>query len=265
MDKKKLKRIVNNPRHISGIHNYCDRWCERCTKTLRCSVYAVTQAEGVSDSERSDPDNEAFWKYMHDIFSVTTEMVQDYARKNDIDLSPPTQEELEQQEQLREQTHEHPVSKEGMDYMDAVHQWFGAHEKFFQQVAEQFKSRDQMRLPGDNFQFQWYQLHNAFEVVQWYYTLVSVKIRRAVHGLLNPLDLPEEELKDIPSDADGSAKIALIGMDRSIAAWAVVLKSMPEQEKVILDFLVQLERIRRETERVFPKARAFIRPGFDEK
>jgi hypothetical protein len=71
-------------------------------------------------------------------------------------------------------------------------------------------------------------------------------------------------LKDIPSDADGSAKIALIGMDRSIAAWAVILKSMPEQEKVILDFLVRLERLRRETERTFPKARAFVRPGFDE-
>jgi hypothetical protein len=264
MDKKKFNKIVNNPRHIPGIHNYCDRWCERCTKTLRCSVFAVAEAEEVNGPANSDPDNEAFWNYMHDIFSVTIEMVQDYAQKNDIDLSSPTAEELEQQENLREQTREHPLSQESMDYMDKVHQWFGANEAFFQQVAEQFKSRDQMRLPGDNFQFQRYQLHNAFEVVQWYYTLLSVKIRRAVHGLPDPLDLPEEDLKDIPSDADGSAKIALIGIDRSISAWAVVLKSMPEQEKVILDFLVQLERLRRETERTFPQARAFIRPGFDD-
>jgi hypothetical protein len=76
--------------------------------------------------------------------------------------------------------------------------------------------------------------------------------------------LPEEDLKDIPSDADGSAKIALIGIDRSIAAWAVILKSMPEQEKEILDFLVQLERLRRQAEQTFPKARAFVRPGFDD-
>jgi hypothetical protein len=264
MDKKKFKKIVNNPRHISGIHNYCDRWCERCTKTLRCSVFAVTQAEGMNNPESRNPDNEAFWNYMHDIFSVTMEMVQDYAEKNDIDLNSPTPHELEQQEQKREQARQHPLSKEAIDYTDKVGRWFGANEAFFQQVAEQFKSRDQMRLPGDNVQFQWYQLHNAFEVVQWYYTLASVKLRRAVHGLLDPLDLPEEDLKDIPSDADGSAKIALIGIDRSISAWAVILKSMPEQEKEILDFLVQLERLRRQSEQTFPKARAFIRPGFDE-
>jgi hypothetical protein len=264
MNKKKLIKIVSNPRHISGIHNYCDRWCERCTKTLRCSVFAMTEAEGMNNPESRDPDNEAFWNYMHDIFSVTMEMVQDYAGENDIDLSPPTPQELEEQEQLRKQKEEHPLSQEAMDYMDRVHQWFGRNEAFFQQVAEQFKSRDQMRLPGDNFQLQWYQLHNAFEVVQWYYTLASVKLRRAVHGLLNPLDLPEEDLKDIPSDADGSAKIALIGIDRSISAWAVVLKSMPEQEKEILEFLVQLERLRRQAEQTFPQARAFIRPGFDD-
>lgn len=218
----------------------------------------------MNNPEGRDPDNEAFWDYMHGIYSVTLEMVQDYARENDIDLSSPTPEELEQQEQLDKQKKEHPLSKEGMDYMDKVHRWFGANENFFEQVTEQFNSRDQMRLPGDNFQFQWYELYNAFEVVQWYYTLLSVKLRRAVHGLMNPLDLPEEDLKDIPSDADGSAKIALIGIDRSIAAWAVILKSMPEQEKTILDFLVQLERLRRETERTFPQARAFVRPGFDE-
>jgi hypothetical protein len=264
MDKKKLKRIVDNPRHIPGIHNYCDKWCERCTKTLRCSVYAMSQAEGVNGPESSDPDNEAFWKYMHDIFSVTMEMVQDYARKNNIDLSPPTREELEREDRIHEQMYEHPLVTAGMQYMDEVRDWFKSNEQVFSQTAEEFKSRLQMELPSDDPEGEWLNLHNAIEVVQWYFAFISVKLRRAVHGLLDPLDLDEEELKDTPSDSDGSAKIALIGMDRSIWAWAVVLKSMPEQEKKILDFLIRLERLRRETEHTFPQARAFIRPGFDD-
>ncbi len=264
MDKKKLKRIVINPRHIPGIHNYCDRWCERCPKTSCCSVWAMEQADA-SGPESRDPENEAFWNRLHEIFSVTMEMVQDYARKNNIDLSPPTQEEMEQQDQIRQQMYEHPLVVAGMDYMDGVGKWFGSNKAFFEQVTERFKSRHQMQLPGDDPQSQWLQLHDAMEVIQWYYPFVSVKIRRAVHGLLDPLDLDEEELKDIPSDSDGSAKIALIGMDRSISAWAIALKSMPEQEKNILDFLVRLQRLHRETECTFPKARAFIRPGLDEK
>ena len=35
MDFKKFSRLVNSPRNISGIYNYCDRWCERCPVTLR--------------------------------------------------------------------------------------------------------------------------------------------------------------------------------------------------------------------------------------
>jgi len=94
MDKKKLKKIVDNPRHIPGIHNYCDRWCERCTKTLRCSVYAIEKAD-TSGPQSSDPENEAFWNRLHEIFAVTMEMVQDYAKENNIDLSiPPSLEEM---------------------------------------------------------------------------------------------------------------------------------------------------------------------------
>ena len=26
-------------RFISGIYNYCDRWCERCRMTQRCFLY----------------------------------------------------------------------------------------------------------------------------------------------------------------------------------------------------------------------------------
>jgi hypothetical protein len=30
-------------RFISGIYNYCDRWCERCRFTAHCRVFATEQ------------------------------------------------------------------------------------------------------------------------------------------------------------------------------------------------------------------------------
>ena len=54
-------------------------------------------------------------------------------------------------------------------------------------------------------------------------------------------------------------------MDRSIAAWSglrLALTGADDDE--ILDLLAQLTAVRREAEKLFPQARAFVRPGFDE-
>ena len=66
-------------------------------------------------------------------------------------------------------------------------------------------------------------------------------------------------------DSAGSVKVALIGMDRSIAAWGILLKYFTSLEDEILSILVHLEQLCKNTEKAFPDARAFVRPGFDEK
>ncbi|MGH8102155.1 MAG: hypothetical protein ACREIW_12720 [Chthoniobacterales bacterium] len=53
-------------------------------------------------------------------------------------------------------------------------------------------------------------------------------------------------------------------MDRCIAAWSALRIALgPDEDDEILDHLAQLSAIRRETENLFPNARAFVRPGFD--
>jgi hypothetical protein len=58
--------------------------------------------------------------------------------------------------------------------------------------------------------------------------------------------------------------VALIGIDRSIAAWGKMYAIFPEKEDEIIELLVQLERLRRFTEKEFPDAREFNRAGFDD-
>jgi hypothetical protein len=92
-----------------------------------------------------------------------------------------------------------------------------------------------------------------------------VKLSRAIGSRANEELETDEEMKTFPKDSDGSAKIALIAMDRSIAAWSglrLALSGADDDE--ILNLLAQLAAIRRETEKLFPEARAFVRPGFDE-
>jgi hypothetical protein len=64
-------------------------------------------------------------------------------------------------------------------------------------------------------------------------------------------------------DADGSAKVALLGIERSIAAWAALLPRLPDREPGILNLLTALRELLRQVEASFPHARAFLRPGFD--
>lgn len=83
---------------------------------------------------------------------------------------------------------------------------------------------------------------------------------------------PEEEaeLEDVEpevarqSDSDGSAKVALIGMERSIGAWERLRELLPEKGDSILPMMLHLEQLRRATEQAFPNAQSFVRPGFDE-
>ena len=58
--------------------------------------------------------------------------------------------------------------------------------------------------------------------------------------------------------------IALISIDRSIAAWGVMLRGFQTKEDEILEILVLLEKMRKNVEKKFPDARSFVRPGFDE-
>lgn len=71
------------------------------------------------------------------------------------------------------------------------------------------------------------------------------------------------EEDDFPKDSDGSAKIALIGIDRSLSAWGELAAQWEGPGAAIGKIVNQLTRMREMVEKEFPRARDFIRPGFD--
>src|SRR5262249_56627146 len=106
-------------------------------------------------------------------------------------------------------------------------------------------------------------LEDAREVIQWYQYQIAVKTMRALSGRREEFE-EALELGELPKDSDGSAKVALIGIDRSIAAWRLMQLSLPERDGSIVPLILKLERLRNRLEYSFPQARSFIRPGFDE-
>jgi hypothetical protein len=264
MKTEEFLSIMDNPNFISGIYNYCDGWCARCHMTARCSVFAATPRE--EDLPTDDPEayHKASWKVIEDAFAIAMDLLQKSAEARGIDLTR-TEEEDQQlrrdQEALRERVNSEFASKQSMEYIKAGRTWLNASEPLLKEKQEELIRFTSMKLPEEHPAEDAANIREALDVIQYYLFQIHVKIQRALSGRMDDDEWFEEN--DFPKDSDGSAKVALIGIDRSIGGWGILLHHFPTQEEPILNLLTTLQRIRREVEEVFPDARGFKRPGFD--
>ncbi len=275
MDKSELRELAANRDLISGIYNYCDRWCERCPFTTRCLVYATEKAADVSDDpEVHDINNAKFWSRLESIFQETHEMILEWAQEAGIDLETLEAEAAQaDREQQRHNAKQHELSLWARRYAEMVERWFGEEFAVEQDVHDDTTGKSKNTEEDID-------VSDAIEVVRWYQFFVAAKVFRALMARDRPvideeltsedifsgaeLDDDEALIDAVGNDADGSAKIALIAIDRSSSAWRILQSSLPEKADSIVPMLLELERLRRATEQTFPEARDFIRPGFDE-
>ena len=101
---------------------------------------------------------------------------------------------------------------------------------------------------------------DAVEIIKWYQYQIFIKIKRALFSAT------DDEVPFIADQApaDGSVKVALIGIDRSISAWGKLYKYFKLRQDDILDILLHLTKMRNKLESDFPNARDFRRIGFDD-
>lgn len=220
------------------IHNYCDRWCERCFLTSKCGIYDKA-------SPTLDQDNETFWKSIGDQLEQSMQLMLEEAKRLGVDLNSLPLADDKAREQLREKNRSHPAAELGLRYSQSVYHW-RENLPEFRELMEELKSPT---------------LKNSLEVVTWYEVFIHAKVMRALSGKSSEDNWPED---DYPKDYDGSAKIALVAIERSVKAWSTLLKLMPEHTVEIIGFMAMLEQLQSVLEREFPDAWSFIRPGFDE-
>jgi len=260
MDREILKALAKDPKYIPGIYNYCDRWCERCALSSRCLNRALVE-EHFGDLQESDALNEAFWQRLSEMLNHTLSLLRETAKERGIDLDRMDHDRNGQSENMiKESAVGHLIFHASEGYARAVEEWFQANEYLFYRKEEEL---NQIRLVSarNDPASEAIGINDAIEVIRWYQYQIAVKLMRAIGSAAGEKD---SELRDFPKDSDGSAKVALISIERSISAWTILLSSFPEQKKQIVGFMASLENIKNRVETQFPQARAFMRPGFDE-
>jgi hypothetical protein len=170
----------------------------------------------------------------------------------DLSLSGPA-EAKEQKQRQRGQARAHPLARVAEEYARAVNEWF---EKEFPQMEVFSDAAEADKTIGLDEDAQEY-----VEVIRWYQYFIAAK---TIRGISSRVDEDEYLADEDSRDSDGSIKAALIAIDRSLSAWKLMRELRRENSGSIQRLLLDLEKLRLGAEREFPRARDFIRPGFDE-
>ena len=221
---------------IVGVFNYCDRWCERCPLTSHCRVFA----DHAEMEAALDPGLKPVVDAPPLVEEVEPpppawmrELVQEM---NDACAEPPSPEEWERMRPRVPGEHA-AIDARARDYAVRTSRWLTENDRELALTAG-----------------------SPHAVISWFHFFVAAKINRAL--TVWPDEGDEDRL--LASDRDGSAKIALVAIERSHAGWLELVDRAIVPADEAHPFIADLVWLGEALERVRPNARAFVRPGFDE-
>jgi hypothetical protein len=251
------------PGNIVGVHNYCDGWCERCGFANRCVLYASLAREPMLKAD--DP----LLEHLKDRFDQVRTLVArrstfsvEEALKNVGEIGAADSAAYDREEARREQRRRHDsILREARAYADLVGAWFEVESDGMRVHADALVCRAEVDSVDNISLVELARILDALEIVRHDCLLIFVKLHRAIDGLE---DSEREGWDDDPvqNDHNGSAKIALTCIDRSEGAWLAIDQWYPSSggARALAE---QLAELRTAVERRFPRARVFLRPGFD--
>lgn len=265
--------MKRNPNNIPGIHNYCDRWCERCIFTSRCGVTEIgkeieAEIEIQKQIEKSQEENKEFWKQINDAIENIADLIDD----TDDEVVEPLKfdyfddddnDEMEEHKNHRKKASQQEISIVSLNYEKSVDKWFEQVKDRFNPVFVPETKGFIIKNTNIDDSSILSKLSNAVEVINWYHIQIYIKIQRAQTSSYDDFE-SDPEFAEYPKDSDGSAKVALIGIDNSIGAWGTLHRYLENEKDETMQMLNMLSQLRNAVEQKFPQARGFKRPGFDD-
>ena len=248
--------MKNDEDFISGIYNYCDRWCERCTFSNQCRNFQAPPAKG---EHSQDVEAEHFLDSLQGSLQEAVKLLEQAAEERGLDW----EEVQDAAENFEEEEPEYTPSqlnliKRSKQYYKLTSLWLDSNEHLMSQKEEEMQQKDEL---GINVEQEVDELNDALTSIYHYLYFIHTKISRAVEGLHDEWMLEEYPIQN---DANGTAKITLIAIEKSITAWEMVRQQMPDAEDEILDLLVLISKLKSGMKKEFPQTEGFVRPGFDE-
>ena len=226
---------------IDFISAYCDSWCERCGFTSRCSAFAVQAALGMCG------DGGGALELAVGLPAPVEAAPRDQVFTAHVERAEPSDRELRE--------------RIGHDTMRFARIQATAMMKNANAIAALAHACVSSVLSAGQVQDDKV-LVEALEVARWDSTVVGAKLARALSGRDRQDEDGDSNEDRVQNDWNGSAKVALISIDRSVDAWEVIAQATGDVAAVGL--ALALDDLRRLVEQEFPSARRFVRPGFDE-
>jgi hypothetical protein len=228
---------------IDFISSYCDRWCERCGYTSRCSAYAceiaIAMCGDVADGlelaigEPQPLDGEAD--------QAGSMLASQFFNAG---MSAEERAEFDRNETTRDaRLAGAPLTTMAMAFTKLSHQWLN-------------ERGEALRATEDPV------LAEALDIVAHDSAFVCAKLHRALDGRDRHRHGEAEDEHPVQNDWNGSAKVALISLERSEIAWRTISQTTGDEMTDTL--AASLSDLRRLVLGEFPRAMSFVRPGFDE-
>lgn len=247
---------MNTAHIISGIHNYCDSWCARCAFIDRCTLGVIEQKRW---AKGADWDAEDFFEELEKMYPLHEEHMAQWLEETGLDIDDIDPDDLPAPD-LKTQQLEAEMRERGSQYYLPLRDFFKTnHDALKARGIDLMSERDPYEGRDAHERSA---LAEAVQVIQWYQYLIFVKANRAISGLE---DMDDNEIwgSRHQSDANGSAKVAMIGAERSLGAWEMLRRHWPEKQPEALGFMRQVNGFRHRMEQIFPDWQKFVRPGFD--
>jgi hypothetical protein len=219
--------MLPNPDYIAFISDYCDRWCERCPLTHRCAAFAG----------RNHPEARSIDHHVEQLDRV------ECGREKRVDAAR--------------------VMIKAREYGIDAYTWLELYEERTRSSAALARAALGDSVEGAALRNEIDMMLDALDVVDWDSALIPVKLDRALAARQEgdvPLPIDGDAFQ---TEGNGLAKLTLLLVERSEAAWRLIATWAPETV-IAVQIAGTLASLRLDIERLFPNARRFIRPGFDD-
>lgn len=231
---------------IVGIFNYCDRRCEACAFTSRCRLFAMSATleaildpnhRGIAEAPAPPEDDlPPLPRAVLDLIDAIDEPDTDDVPTRAVEQrAPPAAHDA-----LRARAEAH---------RERVWTWLQAQPRSERDAAHVSPARTASDAPLD--------------IVAWSHLFIAVKLAGLL-GMVESAGLWDGNVADVAEVADGSAKVVLLAIERAHAAWLQMAETGRLSSTDTNTFIADLIWMHDALECLFPRARAFVRPAFDE-
>lgn len=245
---------MERDKYIAGVYNYCDRWCKKCELSHKCFLYEKEQKRLAMHKERGEnPDDwNVMMQDMKENLDETLELLRKDAKEQGIDINSLPEEECREYDPS-----DYPLMKTANTYLKMTQEFLEKLRKIIQEEGVDLTKRIEI-IPSVRSDVEILrQVVSSYEVILWYHTFVPVKIHRALQGKMEADEFAQ-------SDADGSAKVAYLGITKSMEALKIIYDWDEDLQDEALTLLAKIESLQKGIDKEFPGHRAFKRSGFDE-